>query len=274
MPRRIRVSCLSILTLAAFSVSSIAVPVAVNDAYSTNEDAALIISTSPFLTESFDLPLNDTRGFTFAGGIFNGNANGSSGSEIDIQGNPPGGLQSIQAFRNGAVTTRTSGWQNTFTIPTAQTVRVSIDYRATTNSSCTAGALLQVQARIGTSGALTTFESLSGPNVNTGWKTGTFTAALAAGTYTLQFGVSAGNNAAAGASSTTYWDNVRVEPLNSLGVLANDTGGAVTAILETNPTQGTLSLAANGTFTYTPTRDRTLSPIAPATGQRPRTSPR
>ncbi len=227
-------------------------PVAVNDAYSTNEDTALIISTSPFLTESFDLPLNDTRGFTFIPGIFNANGNGSSGSEIDIQGNPPGGLQAIQPFRNGAATTRTSGWQNSFTLPTAQSVRVSIDYRATTNASCTAAALLQVQARIGTTAAVTTFESVTGPNGNTGWKTGTFTAALAAGTYTLQFGVSAGNNAAANASSTTYFDNVRVEPLNNTGVLSNDTGGAVTAILNTSPTHGTLSFAGNGTFTYTP----------------------
>ena len=228
-------------------------PVAVNDAYSVNEDGTLLISTTPFLTESFDLPLNDTRGFTFVFGIFNGNGNQGSGSENDIQGNPPGGLQTIQPFRSNAGTTRTGGWQNTFTVATAQTVRVSVDYRATTNAAVTATATLKVQARVGTTGTLTTFETLTGASKDSGWKTGTFTAALAAGTFTLQFGVEAAANANGGASSTTYFDNVRVEPLTNTGVLANDTGGAISATLVANPTHGTLSFNANGTFTYTPT---------------------
>ena len=40
------------------------------------------------------------------------------------------------------------------------------------------------------------------------------------------------------------------------GILANDTdpnGDALTAVLVTNPSHGTLTLNANGSFTYTPT---------------------
>ena len=136
MPSRIRVSCISIIALGAWAVPAFAAPVAVNDAYSVNEDAALVISTTPFLTESFDLPLNDTRGFTFVPHIFgsSGTAGPGTGAGVDVQGNPPGGLQVIQNFRTTVGANRSAGWQNTFAVGAAQSVRVSVDYRATTGS--------------------------------------------------------------------------------------------------------------------------------------------
>ncbi len=80
---------------------------------------------------------------------------------------------------------------------------------------------------------------------------GTTTSAPATVTIT----VTAGNDppTAANDSHTTVEDT----PLNvaAPGVLANDTdpdGSALTAVLDTNVTSGTLSLSANGGFTYTP----------------------
>ena len=55
---------------------------------------------------------------------------------------------------------------------------------------------------------------------------------------------------------TTSQDTPLVVPA-STGVLSNDTdpdGDALTAILETGPTNGTLALSSDGSFTYTPTR--------------------
>src|SRR5690242_13392883 len=39
------------------------------------------------------------------------------------------------------------------------------------------------------------------------------------------------------------------------GILANDTGGASSAIVESGPTHGTLQLNADGSFSYTPAKD-------------------
>src|SRR6185436_18115764 len=101
-PMRIRPNTLLLSSvLVALLSSADAVPVAVNDSFSTNEDTDLALSGSAFLAENFDLPLNDTRGFTFVAHIFGSSATtgAGTGTDTDIQGNPPGGLQTNQTFR-------------------------------------------------------------------------------------------------------------------------------------------------------------------------------
>ena len=240
----------------AFVSPSAAAPVAVNDTFSTNEDTALIISTAPFLNEGFDgvSAVTDSRGFEFIRNIFElGSNQGGSGFASDIDGNPPGGLTIIQQLSANTGITRNSGWRRTFTVSTAQTIRVTFDYRLTTDGGVGANAASSIRMRLGTTGTVTTVEAVTGPNQNTGWKTAVFNIPVAAGTQTLQFGVVGGNNNTGGGQSARgYFDNVRVEPANNSGVLANDTGGAVSAVIGALPTHGTLDFTSSGTFTYTP----------------------
>ena len=136
---------------------------------------------------------------------------------------------------------------------------MTFSYRLVTDTGVSAGALSRVWARVAaapgqnTTGAVNV-DTATGGNQNFGWKTGTaiFTG-LASGTMTIQVGITGTNNTAGGGPAANCdFDNILVEPLNNTGVLANDTGGAISAILNTSPLNGALVFNANGTFTYTP----------------------
>jgi hypothetical protein len=101
---------------------------------------------------------------------------------------------------------------------------VTLNYRLTTDGVLSDTATASVRLRIGTGGTPTLVEQVTGKNKDTGWKTATYTFAVAAGTQTLQFGAVATNNTASGSTVRAYFDNVRVEPAGNTGVLANDTG--------------------------------------------------
>jgi len=246
-------------TLFCFLVGrTLAVPVAVNDSYSTNEDTPLIISTAPFLAEAFDSISSetDTRGFTFQTNIFGlGSGVGGLGSASDIEGFPPGGLDVRQTASATATVVRNSGWNRQFNVPASQTIRVTLNYRLTTDGIISDAAAASVRLRVGTSGTVINVEQVTGKNKDTGWKTAVHTVAVAAGTLTLQFGAVVTNNTASGSVVRAFFDNVRVEPATNIGVLANDTGGAISASLNTGPANGTLVFNVNGTFTYTPKAD-------------------
>jgi VCBS repeat-containing protein len=127
-----------------------------------------------------------------------------------------------------------------------------MNYRLTTDGVLGDAAVATVRLRIGTTGTITTVDQVTGKNKDTGWKTATYTFAVTAGNQTLQFGATAANNNVTGSTIRAYFDNIRVEPAGNTGVLANDTGGAVSATLNTPPANGTLLFNVNGTFTYTP----------------------
>jgi hypothetical protein len=200
---------------------------------------------------------------------------GGNGGANDIEGFPPGGLDVRQSASTNATINRNSGWQRAFTVPAAQTIRVTLNYKLTTDSVLSDAATASVRLRVGTTGTLTTVEQVVGKNKDTGWKTATYTFAVTGGTQTLQFGAVVSNNTVAGSTVRAYFDNIRVEPAGNTGVLANDTGGAVSASLNTGPSNGTLVLNVNGTFTYTPNANyfgQTLSPTAPRMERPIRTS--
>jgi len=250
-----RLAALAGALLYAMVGQSPAVPVAVNDSYSTNEDTPLVISTAPFFSEAFDSIVadTDTRGFTFQPNIFGlGSGQGGLGGANDIEGFPPGGLDVRQAVSTSSLTNRNSGWTRSFTVGATQTIRVTLNYKLTTDGVISDAAVATVRLRLGTTGTITTVDQVTGKNKDTGWKTATYTFSATAGTQTLQFGATATNNTGAGSTVRAYFDNVRVEPATNTGVLTNDTGGATSAALVTQPTKGTLLFNVNGTFTYTP----------------------
>ncbi len=230
-----------------------AAPVAVNDAYTTNEDTVLSPTGGVFINDAFP---TDISGYTFAVSVF-GQATGGTGPGTGVwsgtAGNPPGGLQVNQGFRTQQLAIRDPGFTKNYTLGTAQAVKVTFQYRMVATGASAAATTI-VQSRPDLTGTVTAHSTLTG-NGDTGWQTVTYTTAtsLAAGVRQLQFGFAVSNNTAAGAAAVVYFDNVKVEPAVSNGVLANDTGGAISAALVANVTHGSLTFNANGSFTYTPT---------------------
>ena len=237
-------------SLTLLMASVFGVPVAVNDSFATDEDTQLATGGAPYYSDAF--PAN-ASGFTFANDVFGVSTNPSNaqgtGAWSSTLGNPAGCLSVDQPFRPNTLAVRDSGWSKGFTLASAQTVRVTFDYRAIT-SGAAAGATSKVSSRIGTTGPATTHFTVTG-NADSAWRTATFTAALGAGATTLQIGVIC-TNSGSGGTCLAYFDNVKVEPLVGGGVLTNDTGGAVSAALVANVTHGALTLNADGSFLYTP----------------------
>lgn len=236
--------------------SAFAVPVAVNDSYTTAEDTVLTGSGAPFLgPDTFGV---DLLSWTFVNNIFP--ATGTSGTVSNTWtgavGNPDGSAQITRQFSqgvNGLANTRTTGYSKGFTLTTAQTVRVTFDWRVVT-SGAAAGATATAQSRLATTGTATSHGTFTG-NGTSAWQTVTYTAALGAGAQTLQVGVLLTQNNVAGAAATVNFDNIKVEATGASGVLANDTGAPISAALVANVTHGSLTLNTDGSFTYTPAQD-------------------
>ncbi len=92
-----------------------------------------------------------------------------------------------------------------------------------------------------------------GNDDDTGWQTATFNLTLAAGDHTLLLGGYNNGSSTADELTTVWFDDVNLTVAGvSNGVLANDTGGATTAVKLTNPARGTLAFDADGKFIYTP----------------------
>ena len=100
-------------------------------------------------------------------------------------------------------------------------------------------------------------------------------------TATVTITVTPVNDAPVAANDSYTTNEDTLLTIAAPGVLANDTdvdsGDARTAIVVTDPAHGTLSLSADGSFTYSPmptTAGPTASPTRPMTVTPNRTSPR
>jgi VCBS repeat-containing protein len=95
-----------------------------------------------------------------------------------------------------------------------------------------------------------------GADDDTGWVTATYNLNLSAGDHTLLLG--GYNNGSSTTDELTYvwFDDVELTAAGvANGLLANDTGGATSAIKLTDPTKGSVTFNADGTFVYTPNAD-------------------
>jgi len=239
----------------AVAGSAAAVPVAVSDSYTVQEDTVLNVSGTgggSFLNDGFPANLS---GWIFANAIFGGTQNGgtSNGSWTGTSGNPAGGLTLTRAFAGTALGTRSAGVSKTFILAASQQVRVTFDAQVTLSGASTSG-YGAVRSRVGTSGGTTELARQTG-NGTLGWQTYTYTTgSLASGTHTLQVGVwCASSN---GGTANVLFDNIKVESLSggAGGLLSNDTGGVdpVTAVKASDPANGAVTLNSDGSFTYTP----------------------
>ncbi len=182
--------------------SVFAVPVAVDDSYTTNEDTVFSVSATGFLNDTFPA---DAAGWTFINNIFPfTGANGTSSSTwSNAAGNPGGAISLTRQFNAGQLSnTRTAGFSKGFTLPTTQTVRVTFDCRVTV-AGASAAATATIQSRLATTGTPRNHYVHTG-NSTSAWQTVTYTstAPLAAGAQTFQVGVILTNNNVAGATGT------------------------------------------------------------------------
>ena len=117
-----------------------------------------------------------------------------------------------------------------------------------------AGTPYNYLARIGAGSPL---EANGSGNIDNGWRISEVSVSLAAGIHTLTVGAfdaSANDGVLTGSTEQTQLtiDDVTATILGAASVLINDTGGAVSAILDAGPTFGTLTLQPNGEFSYVP----------------------
>ena len=209
-------------------------------------------------------------GFTYADNTFGTNAPDAyaTGNLVTDFGNPGSSLNiamvRAEAFNNRNVS---GGWSRTINLPTAGTLRISFDARVRMLGGFETGefgqAILAVNGTrygpVGTAPNLSLIQTSGGGNavseVPSTWQSFTIDIpGLAAGDHTILLGGFVNRPADASENCQVYFDNVNISVVGGgSGILANDTGGAVSAALVAGPSNGTLNLLANGNFTYTPT---------------------
>ena len=252
-------------------------PVAVNDSFSTAEDTPLNVAAPGVLANDTDpdsVTLTAVLETNVASGTLSLNANGSFtyAPAANFNGNvsftyraSDGTTTSAPATVSIAVTAGNdppAAANDSYTTAEDTPLNIAAPGVLANDTDPDGGALTAVLETNVASGTLSlnangsfTYTPAANFNGNVSFtyraNDGTVTSAPA----TVSITVTAGNDppAAANDSYTTAEDT----PLNiaAPGVLANDTdpdGGALTAVLETNVASGTLSLNANGSFTYTP----------------------
>ena len=202
-------------------------------------------------------PDHSAQSYASAGGF-----SGSGALRVQM-GNvvPTGGSQAV----SGA-------WRRTFTLAAPATVSLSFRHRLISGQDYEEGEYQELICDIngtqyGTVTAPSSHQAVSlqvgngngGGAVDSGWQQSSFNIPLAAGTHTLSLGGfgstgSAGFLGNAQESFEGFFDAVVLTAPGSVSLLANDTGGVppVTALKASNPTHGSVTVNADGSFFYTP----------------------
>jgi len=172
------------------------------------------------LNANFDTSNN---GFTYADNVFRGTANGlyASGTRITTGGFSGGALQvSLGGLDLFTINGMSGGWQTTFSLPAAATVRVTLRYNLTQSPNYEADEFSQALLSIdGTLKSATTNDYLAqvvgngngGTNITTGWQQVTVNlGTLSSGTHTLRIGGYNNKKNASDESTTVLIDDVIV----------------------------------------------------------------
>ncbi len=187
------------------------------------------------------------------------NPNFAAGSVATTGGNPGGALL-VELGRTNALNF-SGGWRQTINLPAAGTVRFAFDWKVTARGGLEpdefSRAILMVDGvYYGSQGAAPNF--YLGQVVGNGstdivgpWTAATIDIPLTAGNHTVTFGGFCNKTTTAGEYTEALFDNVVITRLSGgNGVLVNDTGGAVSAQLVSNVSNGALNLLTDGNFSY------------------------
>jgi len=204
-------------------------------------------------------------------GAVTNRASAASGSLSTTQGNPGQALD-IALTRNSSGGESgpgvSGGWQRSFTLASPATVRVSVQARVRMLGGMETNEFGQARLKVnGTyygSAANSSLVHLVGPNAvetansvtnDPGWPASPFVhdIPLAAGTHTISLEGVGTYPSQTSESIRVLFDNLEMSLVGGGGsVLANDTGGAVTAQLVAGTTSGALNLSSDGNFNYSP----------------------
>ena len=265
------------VTLTVNAVNS--APVAVNDSYSTNEDTPLTIAAPGVLDNDTDADLEPLTAVLVTGPPNGGLTLNSDGSFTYTPTADYNGSDSFTYHANDG-TTDSNDATVAITINEVEDAPVAIDDSYTTDED--------TPLTIAAPGVLANDTDVDGETltavVDAGPTNGTLTLnADGSFTYTPTANYSGGDSFTYHANDGTSNSNVATvnitvngvadvpvatndsystnedTPLTiaAPGVLSNDTGGEgpLTAVVDAGPTNGTLTLNADGSFTYTPTAD-------------------
>ena len=209
-----------------------------------------------------------TQGFVYADNTFGttaGDAYASGNVPTDF-GNPGTSLNVSMSRPINQSVNISGGWSRDFTLAAVGNVQVRLDARLRMIGGFEAGefgqAIVAVDGvrygPVGTAPNLSliqTFGQGNGVNeVPNAWQSFTIDIPnLAAGLHTITVGGFVNRPTDNIENTQVYFDNITVSvPSAGGGVLANDTGGAISATLVSGPATGTLNFQSTGGFTYTP----------------------
>ncbi len=235
----------------------------------TSTDAGIDMTLTPSSSD----PLS---GLVYADNVDGTNrANAADGDYDSSTGNPGSSINVVitrGGFGGGNGANVSGGWRKTIVLPAAGVVRVQCDARARGLNGLEdneyAEAIFLVDGTryapagrnylVRQVGANPAASPGGNGNSDSGWATYTFdTALLTAGSHVFTFGGfgprPSSENGDFDEAGQVNFDNVSLTMATSGGsLLANDTGGATTAVLDASPAHGTVVVNADGSFVYTP----------------------
>ncbi len=237
----------------------------------TSSDVGLDVRFTPVLPANGGFTYSDnTAVYPGQAGVTN-RASSASGSLNTTLGNPGQALEialtrTPQAGENGPGVS--GAWQRTFTLTSPATVRVSVHARVRLLGGMEVNEFGQARLKVdgvyyGAAANLSLIH-LTGPNAvetansevnDPGWPAGPFVhdIPLAAGAHTLALEGVGTYPSQSGENGRVLFDNLSLSLVGGGGgLLANDTGGAVSAQLISGPAHGTLNLSGDGNFDYAP----------------------
>lgn len=205
------------------------------------------------------------NGLTYADNVVAGtNRSGAAdGDLVTDVGNPGSSVNVVLTrggFGGGNSANVSGGWRSTVNLASDGKVHVKCDARARTTGLEDVEPLEAILLVDGTRYAPPGRDYLirqvgpaNGANTDSGWATYELDIDLTAGEHVFTFGAFVPRPSQNSENGVVNFDNISISVASGgATLLANDTGGATTAVLDTPPSHGTFSLGANGTFTYTP----------------------